>query len=206
MKKDFTLLHAECVDGLIIDYDETRKMYFIEACWWLLFDVDEYFDIKTTEDSYLNMYSRYYEDGSIDVYLVIDEFEGVKDLPWSFSEKEKQYIKNKMQEYSQRCSNCSLEDQLFIIKSKDEFSISGDCKDALEFIKGVLLNCDYNYEETMKCLKDFEAEVSYYDQMEEMKFLEALSAGNIPSIYMWYSGLITTTDYLNSWFGTTDVK
>lgn len=197
---DFTTQKANCSDELIIDIDENNYLYYVEAYWALWFDVDKYFGITTTEESWLNMYTRYYEDGTIKTYLVLDEYDSIKDIDWTFSKLELTYIKEKMNEHCRNSNGISLDDMIFIIRSENRLSHIGNCKDSFSFIKNVVKRTN-SHDEAVNMLSDFEKTIKEYDTLSDKEFTEAMDSGCVPMIYKWYMGVIPTEEFIVNWFG-----
>jgi len=101
---DITKQDIRCCDELIIDDDN------IEATYELWFDVDKYFGTETMNDdsTWINFYTFWYPDGTITAWYCIDSELTSEHKFWKLTEEEKEFFRNKMENYCQQCNGMSL--------------------------------------------------------------------------------------------------
>jgi hypothetical protein len=101
---DITKQDIRCCDELIIERD------YIEATYELWFDVDRYFGTEIMDDdsAWINFYTACYPDRTIKACYIIDRPLGLKDANWELTKEEKEFFRNKMEEYCQQCNGMSL--------------------------------------------------------------------------------------------------
>lgn len=86
----------------------------INVGYELWFDVDEYFGTNTHDNDsvWINFYTYYNKDGSIEATYAIDSDTDYETFDWELTDEEKIFFKNKMEEYCMKYENCTL-DELF---------------------------------------------------------------------------------------------
>lgn len=93
-----------CCD-LYIENDNINVQYEL----W--FDVNKYFGTNTEEtDSWINFYTYWYPDGSISAVYEIDYPDTVESHDWELTEDEKEFFRNKMEEYCKKECDSTLAD------------------------------------------------------------------------------------------------
>lgn len=104
---DITKEKINCCDEIMITDNGD-----IEVEYELWFDVDEYFGTNTKEDesAWVNFYSCYSKENGISAYYIISTDECSEEKEWELNKDEKEFLKQKMEEYCQKLENCSLDE------------------------------------------------------------------------------------------------
>ena len=101
---DITKEDVRCCDNLVIEGG------YINATYELWFDVDKYFgtDTRDDESTWINFYTDWYPDGTIKASYDIDGDYETENFDWELTDEEKEFFRNKMENYCQQCAGISL--------------------------------------------------------------------------------------------------
>lgn len=104
---DITKQDIRCCDEFYVDVEDE----YIESTYELYFDVDKYFGTNTkNSDSCINLYTQWHPDGTITAMVFVDSDESCNEIPFDFTDDEKDFFHCKMEEQCIIREGMSLEE------------------------------------------------------------------------------------------------
>lgn len=111
---DITKVHLRICDELVCENGYINAVY---ECW---FDCEKCFGRTVRENEWFNLYTNWYPDGSVQIIVHIDSDTGCEELPFSLTEEEETFFRDKMEEACRKQCGMTLEEFYeFIVEEKD---------------------------------------------------------------------------------------
>lgn len=95
---DITKEDVRVCDELIVNTNLSNKSS-VNATYELWFDVEKYFGIKLDADSWINMYTDWYENGVVIPSVFVDTDNGDYQIDYEFTPDEEEFFANLMKNY-----------------------------------------------------------------------------------------------------------